>query len=206
MDGFAPRFIEKAWTDLELEAMHGAVPRLIDRVDDLVVVGGEVGLATPGREGGGVITHGVPDGRYPVYVGLVRSGGDGADDAVQFAAYMFLIPVAGPECLITASWDEGYGDRGTDLEGYACLWSSHACRMSLPHHGEDRHEAIARAEREILPESALARRDNRINEIVDPATGANMLSFPVWDETYNGFEARGEDDELLALLFVTWSA
>ncbi|MBW4718624.1 hypothetical protein [Saccharothrix obliqua] len=206
MDAFVPDFIRKTWEDLELEHLCGPPPPSVERVDDLVVVGGAVSWATPGREGNGVFTHDVPDGTHPVYAGVRASGGGSAAEPVRRHVTALLVPVAEPARLAEAAWDEGYGDMGADLADHATLWSGHAQRMALPHRGEHRHPAITRAERRLRSTSAPTDRLTWTNEVVDPETGANMVSFPVWDGTNNAFEARSADGGFLALLYVTWSA
>jgi hypothetical protein len=52
-------------------------------------------------------------------------------------------------------------------------------------------------------ESELATPDSRawVDVVVDQATGANLLAFPVGDESALCLEARDADGTLLALLF-----
>jgi hypothetical protein len=203
MDAFVPGFISKTWADIKLDCMPGPPP-LIDRAGDLVVVGGMVSWSTPEYENeGGGRPHKVPDGTYPVYAGSIPW--DDEDDGLRYYVTSLFVPLAEPERLTTASWDEGYDSRGPVFENYACLWSERASRATLPHWGDERNEILLKTEKKLLASQALSRRGNWTNDVVDPETGANMLAFPVYyDISMTGFEAESEDGQLLGLLFATW--
>ncbi|MFI0422858.1 hypothetical protein ACH34R_31585 [Spongiactinospora sp. 9N601] len=192
--------------ELELEDVFGPPPQWIDRAGDLVT-DGDVNWSTPEFTKDGTFYHAVPPGRYPVYAGTDRydlSDTGGPPRYYVNTLFMPLVPLLPADRLADAQWDdEGYDD-GPYFRDYACLWSVGAERATLPHWG-NKSEAILRIERSLLSEEALSRRGNWTDDLVDPASGANVLSFPVWDNTLRGFEARDADDEILALLFVVWS-
>ncbi|RBQ15579.1 hypothetical protein DP939_34980 [Spongiactinospora rosea] len=202
MDAFAPEFVRRTWVELELEEMFGSPPQWIDRAGDLVT-DGDVNWSTPELTKDGTFYHGVPPGRYPVYAGTDRYDLFGADGPTRYYVNTLFMPLVPPDRLADAQWDdEGY-DNGPHFRDYACLWSVGAERATLPHSG-DKSETILRIERSLLSEEALSRRGNWTDDLVDPVSGANVLSFPVWESTIRGFEARDADDEILALLFVAW--
>ncbi|OEV06045.1 hypothetical protein [Streptomyces oceani] len=200
MDSFVTEFVRKAWDDLGLEGYTGPPPDRLDRVDDLVVVGGRVSWVTPENDADGGFCHRPPDGTYPVYAAGHLDG-----EPERYCVDTLFIPLASPDRLTTARWDDGYDQSSQYLKNYACLWSEQADRASLPHWGDEQHEAILRAKEKLLAEESRTSRDNWTNEVVDPETGANILSFPTYDYGVfiDGLEALGEDGELLAILLFT---
>lgn len=199
MEDFAPGFIGTKWAPHLLDGWYSDPPEKVRWAGDLVVVDELVRWTSPEREneGDGAFVHRVPDGTYPVYVNDGVPGGIHDDgDPGRYRVDTLFIPLAGPERLRTTRWSDGYPGVGQMLEDYACLRSEGASR------GE--HSAIIRAKQALLSEEARTRADNWTNEVVDPETGANILSFPVCrDGQVSGFEALGEDEETLAILFLT---
>jgi hypothetical protein len=198
MDAFLLSFSATLWD--KVKWLEGGPPKRLDRVGDLVVVDGSVVWKTPelDEEGGG-FRHVVPDGTYPVYAeSVLVSGYD--DEPERYCVETLLILLAEPERLANVNWNDGYGSDAQEFKDYACLVSERAYRATLLN---PQHEAIARARKALLSDEARTRRDNWTDEVVDPETGANMLAFPVDEGTVSGFEARSEDDEILAILLVT---
>ncbi|UCM90425.1 hypothetical protein [Streptomyces marincola] len=198
MKDFAPGFIATKWAPGSLGGWYSDPPQAVRWAGDLVVVGEVVRWTSPEREneGNGAFVHRVPDGTYPVYVNDGVPSGWEDEDPERYRVDTLFIPLAGPERLRTTRWSHGYDDVGQYLDGYACLRSEGARRG-------DEDGAIRRAKRALLSEDARTGASHGINEVVDPETGANMLSFPVcrYGEVH-GFEALGEGDETLALLFL----
>jgi hypothetical protein len=142
----------------------------------------------------------VPDGTYPVYAaGTLFNNYDSEPE--RYCVNLLFIPLAEPERLTAPIWDWGYDDAAQELEGYACLMSERASRVTQE---DPQNEAIVRARNALLSDQARTRRDNWTNEVVDPESGANMLAFPVYNGQVCGFEAKNQDDELLAILLVNW--
>ncbi|TDC58077.1 hypothetical protein E1281_02530 [Actinomadura sp. KC345] len=196
MAEFAPGFIASKWAPHLLGGWYSPPPEKVSWAGDLVVVDTVVRWTSPEREneGAGAFVHRVPDGTYPVYVNAGVPEGEG--EPGRYRVDTLFIPLAGPERLRTTRWSSGYDDVGQLLGDYACLRSQGASR------GEQ--SAILRAKQTLLSEESRTRTDNWTNEVVDPETGANILSFPVapYGEVH-GFEALSEDNEILALLFLT---
>ncbi|MFD2422717.1 hypothetical protein [Amycolatopsis pigmentata] len=174
-----------------------------DRVGDLVVVDGIVGWMTPELSRDGPFTHEVPPGTYPVYVG----GRDYSSKGVsENRVTTVVVPMADANTIVKAEWDEeGYGDY-MRLDDYACLWDERASRATLPHWAfgdADKSEAILNIERIVKSPEVLATRGKWPNVVVDPATGANVLAFPIAGDGLTGFEARDHTDEIVCLLLAT---
>jgi len=202
MDAFVSGFI-KTVADVEMikwleSAFLSCLPERLDRVGDLVVVDNKICWFTPeiGHEGG--FSHVVPDGTYPVYAAGTLS--EDADEPDRYCVNLLFIPLVAPERMTSPIWNWGYDGVSQELRDYACLMSERASRVTRE---DPQNEAIVRARKALLSDQARTRRDNWIDEIVDPETGANVLAFPVdLEGRVDGFEARSKDGEILAILLV----
>lgn len=174
-------------------------PDRIDRVGDLVVVDNVITWFNPEHTRQGGFIHRVPDGTHPVYAAGTLL--DTPYDTVpqRYCVNSLLISFVEPERLTMPNWDWGYDDTSQQLEDYACLMSDRACRATQE---DPQNAAIARARETLLADRTRTSRDNWTNDVVDPETGANMLAFPVTDGNVCGFEARNDEDELLAVYLV----
>jgi hypothetical protein len=194
MDVFAPEFIRKSWPDLGMDSLCGPVPRWIDRAGDLVVVDSEVNWSTPECSDSGIDTYEMAPGTYPVYAGSFD-----LSDSVQVRYYVntLFIAFASPEKIAESTWhvDESAALR---IDGYACLWSRRA-EQHTP------FETLLGYRESMLSAETLSRRGPWINEVADLDSGANVMAFPVADNSVSGIEALDEDGELRALLYFTWS-
>jgi hypothetical protein len=116
---------------------------------------------------------------------------------VRYYVTTLFIAFAAPEEIAESSW---YFDDSAALriDGYACLWSSRA-EQHTP------FETLQGFRESMLSAETLSRRGPWINAVADPDSGANVLAFPVADNSVSCVEALTEDGELLALLYFTWS-
>jgi hypothetical protein len=173
-------------------------PSWFDRAGDLVVVDGTVSWQSPGVDGG--FCHSVPPGTHPVYVGTFAGiEDDWQPDGIRYHASMIVLPLAEPARIASAEWDEGYDDYQA-LEDYALLWDSRAERAAVYAGGQPTLFPAAR--NRILTEGRHYRRANWVNQVVDEASGANVLVVPAAGEAVYGYEARDSDGDLTCLVFL----
>ncbi|MDF5759418.1 hypothetical protein [Spongiactinospora sp. TRM90649] len=203
MDAFTEGFVKRNWAEIGLDELLGPAPEYFDRAGDLVVVGDSISWSTPElTQDGQQIDHGAPDGTYPVYAG---SHSIEDSSSVRYYVDTLFIPLAAPDRLASAIWDdEGY-DKPVFLGDYACLWSPGAEAATLPHWGSGKSAKIRAIEESVLSDETLSRRGHWPDALVDPDSGANILAFPVSDVALRGYEAVDENDEPLAVLLATWS-
>ncbi|WP_405984275.1 hypothetical protein [Streptomyces sp. NBC_00872] len=195
MDVFVPEFIRKSWTELEMESLCGPGPRWIDRAGDLVVVDGDLNWSTPECADSGIDSFEVRPGVYPVYAGSVGLGEDPGQSR-HYVTTLFVALAAADE-LADSTWDFDESS-ALRIDGYACLWSDRAER-NMP------VESFVRFKESTLSTGVLSRRGPWIDEVTDPGSGANVMVFPVADNSVSTLKALNENGELLALLYLTWS-
>lgn len=207
MDAVVPGFIRSVEDSAVVSAranswiadeLYSYPPERLDRVGDLVVAGGELSWFNPEHTRQGGFVHRVPDGTYPVYAAGVLLD-HYVDAPARHCVELLFIPLVAADRLTAPRWSWGYNGVAQQLEDYACLMSERACRVTRE---DPQHEAIVRAREAVLSDGARTRSDNRSDEVVDPETGANVLTFPVEGGRVCGFEARDEADELLAVLLI----
>jgi hypothetical protein len=196
MDVFAPNLIRKTWPDLGLDSLSGSVPKWIDRAGDLVVVGGEVNWSTP-ESHDGTDEFEVAPGTYPVYAGVDEFREPEDPGRARYHVRVLFIAFATPEKIAESSWHLD-GASGLQIDGYACLWSRRA-QQCTP------HETLLGFRDSVYSAEVLSRRRPWINEVTDRESGANVMVFPVLDSFVSSVELLDADEELLALLYFTWS-
>ncbi|MFG1643329.1 hypothetical protein ACGFMK_23795 [Amycolatopsis sp. NPDC049252] len=180
-----------------------ARPDWFDHAGNLVVVDGTVRWNTPGVQGG--FCHSVPVGTHPVYVGTYTFGQDDwKPDEIRYFTSVLVIPFAGPARIDAAQWDEGYDDH-QELEDYAVLCDDRA-DGKVEHPGPAGEPSLFEQARDrIRADGPRYRRHNWVDQVVDPATGANAMIFPADAEAVYGIEAEDENGELLCLVFTACS-
>ncbi|MER5638950.1 hypothetical protein ABT095_18545 [Kitasatospora sp. NPDC002227] len=136
----------------------------------------------------------VPPGSHPVHVGFLRRQDRETGEEVTDVSLVF-VPLAAPEVIAEAEFEDAIEDwqpLGPDL---AFLWDSAAMDV-LPEGFEDH----------VTAELAVPGPDGRgrawADFLVEPATGLNVLAFPVSSESATCLAGRSADGTLVALLMV----
>ncbi|MGP4009636.1 hypothetical protein [Streptomyces sp. 4N124] len=139
--------------------------------------------------------------KAPVYTGFYWVREDGKPAAAR--ACMVVVPLADPDRIAAAEWDDGYSDYvPAALEGYAVLCSS---PFDPKRSGDEAAKAHLReAKRIIEAGDRESRRANYAEIITDPDRGGNALFFPVCGEDRTAYEAAEPDGTTVCLAFVDY--
>ncbi|MFJ9608683.1 hypothetical protein ACIRS1_20330 [Kitasatospora sp. NPDC101176] len=148
---------------------------------------------------------GVPAGRHPVHVGVVRTH-DTETGRETPAVTLVLVPLAAPEVIAEAEFEdavEDYQPLGPDL-GF--LWDATARDAFGPGRPRpaglaDLDALVARVEAGLATPDGTGRAPAWVDLPIDETTGANLLAFPVSAEAALCLEGRDADGTLVALLF-----
>lgn len=185
--------------------VEGPQPTWFDHAGDLVVVAGRITWETPGATDG-AFYHEIPAGTYPVYVGTNAYARDNWDpDSFRHDARAVVIPLAEPQRIAEADWDEvdGYGDVHL-IEDYAVLSDGRAMRAARRGRGDNGPSFFEEACEAIETRGPRFRRDNWVDVVLDEETGANAFVFPVSGDNVDGFEIVDGDENLLCLVLTTY--
>lgn len=136
----------------------------------------------------------VPPGSYPVYIGTVRRTGS------SFVT-MVLLPLAEPEAVAEAAFEDAVEDWQPLGAEIGFLWDSTAMDVFRP--GRTRPEGFADLDAFVAHTRAELAASGAawVSVVANQETGANVLAFPVLDESALCLEGRDEDGKLVALLF-----
>jgi hypothetical protein len=111
-----PELIKRNWAWADLNSPCGALPQWIERAGDLVT-DGPIVWSTPDDAPFGEVSHDVPPGTYPVFVGV-----DGYDDSgrTRYDVRVVFVALAGPEIRrghVAARPGRPHDHRGLHLSG-----------------------------------------------------------------------------------------
>ncbi|WP_042413592.1 hypothetical protein [Streptacidiphilus anmyonensis] len=142
----------------------------------------------------------VPPGEYPVYIGTVRRTDQESGDTSTFVTMVF-VPLADPGAIGGAGFEDAAEDWQPLGAATGFLWDSTAMDSfrpggTPPKGFADLDAFVAHVESELGTSGAAW-----VSVVADEETGANVLAFPVLDESALCFEAHDEDGKLLALLY-----
>ncbi|WP_042376150.1 hypothetical protein [Streptacidiphilus melanogenes] len=142
----------------------------------------------------------VPPGDHPVYLGTVRRTDQQSGETSTFVT-MVLVPLAEPEVIAEAVFEDAVEDWQPLGAETGFLWDSTAMDAfrpggTPPKGFADLDALVAHVESELGTSGAAW-----VSVVANEQTGANVLAFPVLDESALCLEARDEDGKLVALLF-----
>ncbi|MFE2411636.1 hypothetical protein ACFXDE_25125 [Kitasatospora sp. NPDC059408] len=147
----------------------------------------------------------VPPGSHPVYVG-VRRFRDGVTGRESSTVEMVFVPLAGPEEIAGAEFEDAVEDWQPLGPDFGFLWDSTAMdafrdRSVRPEAFEDLSAFVEHVGAELDAADAAGKVPAWVDVVVNEATGANVLAFRVGDESALCLEGRDDDGKLVALLF-----
>ena len=194
IDVLVPELIRQNWEWADLNSPCGALPQWIERAGDLVADGAIV-WSTPDDAPFGETAHEVPAGTYPVFVGI---DGDDESERTRYDVRVVFIALAGSEKLAAATWRHEQAGLMT-IEDYTCLASDKANRLLTG-------EAFARLKETVLSDESVHRKGPWPHEVVDPASGLNVMLFPAYDggSGVSCIELVDENEELVGLLHFSY--
>ncbi|GAA1881184.1 hypothetical protein [Streptantibioticus ferralitis] len=179
----------------------GDRPQEFQRAGDLVVAGAVVFSEPDPAEWS--TCGGVPHGKHPVYIGVARLS---EETAAAGAAYvsMAVIPLADPEVIARATFEDAYEDAQPLTHEIGLLWDDAAMdslRFSGPRPADypDLDAFLTHAASELAAAQAAGRAP-WVDITVNPDTGSNVLAFPVQAENASCYEGRDENGELVCLV------
>jgi hypothetical protein len=167
-------------------------PEEFQRAGDLTVVGNVV-FSSPEPPEWSACPD-VPPGSYPVHIGVVRR------EESSFVT-MVLVPLAEPEVVAAAGFEDAVEDWQPLGPDFGFLWDTAAKDAfhpngTPPRDFPDLGALLAHVEAELAASDAPW-----VSVVADERTGANVLAFPVLDESALCLEGRDDDGKLVALLF-----
>lgn len=188
------------WAD-HVDRHGGPRPEWFARVGELELAEQVTwyGMAAVGRW----VHDDLPPGlrKAPVYAGFHwHRAGDGPAVA---RVGVVVLPLADPERIVAADWDDGYGGyEPAPLDGYAVLCGEPFDPVNIP--GRDAEADVREAGRIIAEGDAEGRRANFAEIVTDPDRAGNAFFFPVTGEERDGYEALEEDGTIVCLAFTAY--
>ncbi|MGW7008125.1 hypothetical protein ACWGCW_36370 [Streptomyces sp. NPDC054933] len=149
---------------------------------------------------------GVPYGKHPVYIGVARLGEEASGAGAAYVS-MAVIPLAAPEAIAKATFEDAYQDAQPLSHEIGLLWDDAAMdslRFSGPRPADypDLDAFVTHAASELAAAQAAGRAP-WVDITVNPDNGSNVLAFPVCAEGACCYEGRDENGELVCLVWTT---